>query len=267
MRYAFDQKIPKYYDEFIGPVLFEPHAREITAWIPQFDSGFALELSAGTGRVTRHLRASLDDKTLLVATDISAAMVEFARWQSDLQDNIFWCVSDGIHPPFAFETFDCVLCQFGAMFFEDRVTSFRKTRECMKPGSTFLLITWDRIEHNPLPHAIHTVVHEIFPERPNFYEVPFGWFDPLEIRSEMTAAGFRKIEIERLKLQSGTTTAQRAAAGFTHGNPVLSAVGRDNPDLVTKFESSIESRLTSEFGCEFSVPMSALVVRCTKESA
>ena len=44
------------YDRFFGPLFFEPYAIEVAKRIEPANVFFGLEIAAGTGRVTRHIR-------------------------------------------------------------------------------------------------------------------------------------------------------------------------------------------------------------------
>src|SRR3954447_814644 len=59
----FAGSIPETYDRYLGPLLFEPYARELAALAP----ARVLETEAGTGVATRALPAG----AAIVATDLS----------------------------------------------------------------------------------------------------------------------------------------------------------------------------------------------------
>ena len=45
-----------HYDQFFGPLYFEPYAIEVAKRIDPAGIAVVLEIAAGTGRVTRHIR-------------------------------------------------------------------------------------------------------------------------------------------------------------------------------------------------------------------
>ena len=52
--------------------------------------------------------------------------------------------------------FDLVVCQFGVMFFPDKVRANSEARRVLRDGGRYLLVIWDRIEHNPGDHGRRT---------------------------------------------------------------------------------------------------------------
>jgi ubiquinone/menaquinone biosynthesis C-methylase UbiE len=48
--------------------------------------------------------------------------------------------------PFDDGQFDVVLCQFGVMFFPDRVAGYAEARRVLKPGGHYIFNVWDAID-------------------------------------------------------------------------------------------------------------------------
>ena len=109
--------------------------------------GSVLEVAAGTGIVTRILAGLLPAEVTIIASDISPAMLDFAVRQSDVE-RVVWRQADALALPFADSAFDAVLCQFGVMFFQDKVAGYREAFRVLKPGSRYIFSVWDRIEQN-----------------------------------------------------------------------------------------------------------------------
>ena len=117
---AFAGSIPGLYDRYLVPLLFQPYAEEVARRAQAFQPGHVLETAAGTGVVTAALHQALPDAEI-VATDLnpddarSRRSARFARTRSASKP------ADAQDLPFADETFDLVVCQFGVMFFPDKV--------------------------------------------------------------------------------------------------------------------------------------------------
>jgi ubiquinone/menaquinone biosynthesis C-methylase UbiE len=89
---SFVGSIPELYDRHMGPVLFEPYARDLAARIPA-GTRRILEVAAGTGRVTEQLLATLPADGELRATDLNPAMIEQGRRRIS-DPRVTWEVAD-----------------------------------------------------------------------------------------------------------------------------------------------------------------------------
>src|SRR6185437_244922 len=81
---VFAGSIPALYDRYMGPLLFEPYARETAARLDDLKSGALLETAAGTGIVTQALAERLPPTVDIVATDLNQAMIDFAATKPGL---------------------------------------------------------------------------------------------------------------------------------------------------------------------------------------
>ena len=144
---VFAGSIPEIYDRYLGPALFDPYAADLARRVADITSGALLETAAGTGRVTRVLARALPDAVSIVATDLNQAMLDFAVAQPG-GDRVSWRQADALALPFEDAGLDAVLCQFGAMFFPDKVAAYREALRVLKPAGRFLFNIWDMIEAN-----------------------------------------------------------------------------------------------------------------------
>jgi ubiquinone/menaquinone biosynthesis C-methylase UbiE len=89
-------------------------------------------------------------------------MLAKAASQQPDAGHLEWGVADAQDLPFDQDTFDLALCQFGAMFFPDRVAAYREARRVLRPGGSFILSMWDRIEENEFADEVTRATAEIF---------------------------------------------------------------------------------------------------------
>src|SRR6476659_1225915 len=129
----FSGSIPRHYDEYLAPVLFEPYASDLVGRLRMSDGMRVLELACGTGVVTRRLREALPASATLVATDLNEAMTSYARAAVPVP-GIDWRVADMQALPFEDGSFDVVVCQYGFMFPPDKPLAFRETRRVLAQG-------------------------------------------------------------------------------------------------------------------------------------
>jgi trans-aconitate methyltransferase len=78
---AFGGSVPEFYQRYMVPLHFAPHAQVLAARLADLRSGHVLEVAAGTGAATRALRLVLPDAVRITATDLNEAMLEQARLQ------------------------------------------------------------------------------------------------------------------------------------------------------------------------------------------
>jgi SAM-dependent methyltransferase len=89
----FSGTVPATYDRILGPVLFEPYARDVVARLPAGDRLRVLEIACGTGIGTRRLQEALSGRATIVATDLNEPMIEHAR-AAVASSEIIWQQAD-----------------------------------------------------------------------------------------------------------------------------------------------------------------------------
>jgi SAM-dependent methyltransferase len=230
---AFAGSIPALYDRYLGPMLFTPYAHDLARRLSGLTSGRVLETAAGSGRVTRVLAQALPSSVDLIATDLNQAMLDFARTNPGLE-RVTLRAADATKLPFDDGSFDAVVCQFGVMFFPDRVAGYREARRVLKPGGRFLFNAWDSLAHNPVAAAVHDSLAVLFPADPPRFiaRTPHGYHDVNVIRGDLGRAGFTRIALETVSLPCRTPSARDPAIGFCQGSPLRGEIeARDSTDL------------------------------------
>ena len=67
----FAGSIPKLYEEYLVPLIFQPYAEDLANRLASRTLSRVLEIAAGTGVVTRHLASVLPEDVSIVATDLN----------------------------------------------------------------------------------------------------------------------------------------------------------------------------------------------------
>lgn len=219
-RANFTGSIPGFYDSCLGPAWFDPFAADLAERLPPKPPGDVLEIACGTGIVTRRMRERLDPAIRLVASDISKAMLDFARTKLGEREGIEWREADAGRLPFDGGQFGAVVCAFGVMFMPDKEAAFRETRRVLKPGGTLLFNVWDRIEENPHALAVAEVIEELFPGDAEMrVRWPYEMYDAALLKRLLTGAGFREIGIGTKRVEGGRVSARKIAIGHIRGSP------------------------------------------------
>jgi SAM-dependent methyltransferase len=253
--------IPENYDSCLGPVLFAGYAEDIARRAAAEPTAAVLELAAGTGIVTRTLRDALPADAQLMATDLNAPMLEIARRKFAPGETVDFRPADAMALPFADASFDLVVCQFGVMFFPDRVAALCEARRVLKPGGRYLFNVWASLEANPFADIASRVGAEIFPENPpTFYRVPFGYADPEIVSAEVAKAGLRVAHVERVKLDRPVKDWPAFAHGLVHGNPLIAEIESRGTASADEVVARLLSALRERFGAgATSMPLEAIV--------
>ena len=261
----FTGSVPGQYDRLMVPLIFRPYALEIARRARDFEPRRILETAAGTGAVTQALHEALPEADI-VATDLNQPMLDVAaeRIQSD---RVRFVQADAQDLPFEESSFDLVVCQFGAMFFPDRVRGHSEARRVLKDGGHYLLAIWDRIERNELTNASQQALLDCFPDDPPLFmrEGPFGYADPLRIESDLHEAGFDTVDIETVELRSRSPSAHDAATALCYGTPMGVEVSDREPGSLDRVFERVKQALLRFEGPEgVDAPMAAHIVTATR---
>ncbi len=217
----FVGSIPVAYDQHLGPVLFQVHAKDIAARLEVAPGMRVLEVAAGTGIVTRHLLERLPADAKLVATDLNAPMVDYAREALPADPRLELRTADAQVLPFADASFDAYVCQFGIMFFPDKALALREAKRVLKPGGQLLFNVWRPQSENRFAATVQGLVMKHFAENPpHFYKVPFSWGDPAVILPALQEAGFHDGACQMLTNTVEPESPAHFAHGLILGNPL-----------------------------------------------
>src|SRR3954469_24982998 len=122
----FSGAIPENYERYMVPLLFRPYAEELAKRAGALEPHRILETAAGTGVVTGALATALPEAEI-VATDLNQAMLDVAATRVS-SPHVSFRQADALELPFDEAGFDLVVCQFGAMFYPDKVKGNSEAR-------------------------------------------------------------------------------------------------------------------------------------------
>ena len=231
---VFTGSIPKLYEEYLVPLIFQPYAVDLANRVASRPLARLLEIAAGTGVVTRCMAAILPDSITIVATDLNQPMLDLASALGTKRP-VEWRQADAMQLPFADETFDAVVCQFGVMFFPDKTKALAEARRVLRSGGVLIFNVWDRIEENEFAHTVTKALEALFPEDPPRFmaRTPHGYYDLEAIGRDLQSGGFiSPPKISTVAARSQATSARIPAIAYCQGTPLRNEIeARDKSSL------------------------------------
>lgn len=260
---GFAGSIPATYDRNLGPLLFRPYAAEMARRARALSPRRILETAAGTGLLTEELRRVVPEAAI-VATDLNQAMLDLAAGRIDGAE---FRQADALDLPFEDGGFDLVVCQFGVMFYPDKVRGNREARRVLSDRGHYMVAIWDRLERNPVPRAVQEAIDRLFPDDPPQFlrRTPYGYADPAQIEADLEAAGFGEIRVETVEARSQQVSARDAAAGLCQGTPLRTEIENRCPERMEEISDTLAAELARfEQDGRINAPMSAHIVTAVR---
>lgn len=247
---VFAGSIPEIYDRYMVPLIFEVYARDLAERIARVEPRDLLETAAGTGVLTRALAARLPAQVRVVATDLNQPMLDHAATKHADRHSVTWRQADALALPFEDKTFDVVACQFGAMFFPDKVAGYREARRVLKPRGHFFFNVWDKIADNEFADAVTEALATVFPQDPPRFmaRTPYGYHDGEKIRAELAAAGFTGVSIERVERRSKAASPREPAIAYCQGTPLRNEIEARDASRLEEASQAAADLLAHRFG-------------------
>ncbi len=182
-------------------------------------------------------------------------------------ERVKWQQADALALPFPDASFDAVVCQFGVMFFPDRIKGYGEARRVLKPGGRFTFSVWDRIETNPVMAAAVDGLARRYQQQKSWFleRTPCGYHDPAAIGADLKAAGFTVVRIDTVKQSGKLLTALDAAIGLCQGSPMrgeIEALDKRGLDAATRDVAAAIAARCGQGPTE--TPLQALVIRTSK---
>jgi ubiquinone/menaquinone biosynthesis C-methylase UbiE len=247
---VFAGSIPQLYDCFLVPLIFEYYARDLAARVAQADPVAVLETAAGTGALTREIAACLPAHAAITVTDLNQPMLDHAAASLRHDGRFAWRQADALALPFADEKFDAVACQFGVMFFPDKVKGYAAARRVLTSGGRFIFNVWDRIDENDFARVVTDALATVFPADPPRFmaRTPHGYHDVARIRADLTAAGFASIAIETIGTTSKAPSPRDVAIAYCQGTPLRNEIEARDASRLEEATQAAADALARRFG-------------------
>jgi SAM-dependent methyltransferase len=163
-----------------------------------------LDVAAGYGEPSLTAARRAGPEGSVVATDISAEMLEFGRKRAAANDveNIEFMQSDASSLDFPPESFDAAVSRWGIIFEPDGEGAAAKVRGLLKRGGRFAISSWGPPERVPfIAIAMKTAMEKLdVPPPPPGTPGPLSRPTPEAIGGLLEGGGFTGVEVEELEV-------------------------------------------------------------------
>lgn len=175
-----------------------------------------LDLGCGNGASTLEA-ARMAQPGKVVGIDLSTAMLANARARSAAEGltNVTFVRGDAQVHDFEPESFDVIISNAGAMFFDDKVAAFTNLRRALRPGGRIALMAWQPLEDNEWLTVLRETLAmgRDLPAPVVGAPGPFGLADRDQVSALLSETGFTDVAFGDVREPSvfGATTAEAYA--------------------------------------------------------
>jgi ubiquinone/menaquinone biosynthesis C-methylase UbiE len=264
---AFTGSIPELYDTYLVPLIFESYANDLADRVAALAPSAVLEIAAGSGVVTRAVAPRLAPDARYVVSDLNQPMLDHAAKKQGVDSRITWQQADALDLPFDGEMFDAVLCQFGVMFFPDRVAGYLEAHRVLKDGRRLIFNVWDDIAFNEFSGVVTEAVATVFPEDPPRFlpRMPHGYHDEELIRRELAEAGFVNVSYTKIESISRAPSPRHVAIAYCQGTPLRNEIEARDASLLEAATDCAAEAIAARYGAgEVSARIQACVIEAIR---
>lgn len=250
------------YDEFFVPALFAQWPARVLDAAAVCRGQSILDVACGTGVLAREAARRAGSAGKVTGLDVNEGMLAVARRHAA---GVEWRQGRAEALPFAAESFDAVLSQFGLMFFDDRQGALREMIRVLRRGGTLAVAVWDSLERTPGYAAMTGLLNRLFGEEiAGALRAPYCLGDKDALGALFAQAGLVRFGIETLEGKARFPSIASWVRTDIRGWTLADRIGDAQFSLLAA-EAEIELRgfVRSDGAIEFAHP--AHIVTATKE--
>ncbi len=182
------------YESLFVPALFEQWTKHLIEGAGIREDSHVLDIACGTGILARDALSRTGPGGRVVGADPAPGMLAAAK---EIEPSIDWILCSAEALELDDETFDCVISQFGMMFFQDRQKSAEEMFRVLKPGGSLAIAIWNSVEQNPAYADIIAVLQEqVGTAAADALRLPYSLGNPDEVTTVLDNSGFAGINVE-----------------------------------------------------------------------
>ena len=183
------------YEQQFVPTLFQ-HWSNVMTDLASITSGQrVLDVACGTGVLACAAAKQTGPSGKIIGLDVNQEMLAVARSKAA---PVEWCQGQAESLPFADESFDAVVSQFGFMFFDDQRTALQEMMRVLSPGGQLAVAVCDAIDHSPGYAVLAELLQRLFGDTiAQAFRAPFASGDRQYLLDVCTDAGIHNAKITR----------------------------------------------------------------------
>jgi ubiquinone/menaquinone biosynthesis C-methylase UbiE len=181
------------YEELWVPALFGQWAQIVAEEANIEPVHRVLDVACGTGVLTREVASRLNNSSQVTGVDSNPGMLSVAMgYNSEIE----WKQGSAEKLPFRDHHFNVVVCQFGLMFFSDRVRAIKEMLRVLAPDGRLVMTVWDALENIPAySKSVSTIERYGGKKARKALNNPFELGDKDILRATLSEAGISDITI------------------------------------------------------------------------
>jgi ubiquinone/menaquinone biosynthesis C-methylase UbiE len=182
------------YESLFVPALFEQWTKHLIDGAGVGAGAHVVDIACGTGVLARHALSRTGVAGRVVGVDPAPGMLAAAK---EIEPGIDWILCSAESLELDDGEFDCVISQFGMMFFQDRQKSLGEMFRVLKPGGSLAIAVWNTVKHNPAYADIISLLQEqVGTAAADALRLPYSLGNTAEVTRAFSNSGFKDIGIE-----------------------------------------------------------------------
>lgn len=246
------------YEEFFVPALFGQWPERVLDLAAVGPGHSVLDVGCGTGVLARAARRRIGPTGRVAGVDPNEGMLAVARESASAVD---WRAGFAEELPFETGSFDRVLSQFAAMFFEDRERSLEEMARVLSENGTAVVVTWASLEEAPGYAALTELLDDLFGgEAAVALRAPFS-LGQTEDLHRLVSVAFADVTVERHEGTAEFASIEDWVHTEIRGWTLAGSIGDDEFEELLRLAQRRLGRFAQSGRVSFSVPALMAVAR------
>jgi SAM-dependent methyltransferase len=252
------------YESLFVPALFEPWTKYVIEGAGVRQGSHVLDVACGTGVLARGALAQTGPGGRVVGADPAPGMLAAGK---EIEPCIDWILCGAEALELEDETFDCVISQFGLMFFKDRRQSADEMFRVLKPDGSLAIAVWNTVENNPAyEDVIELLLEQVGMAAADALRLPYSLGDAGSVTTILDDVGFSGIGVETKILPARFPSSRHMVEAELRGWLPLFNIFLSEAEIndVLVASDRMLSKYASSSG-EAAFPMSAHIITARKK--